>query len=338
MTRLVSVEIRRLWMRYFTKVAALLAAAVIALSAWSAVSALRPVAGEELAAATSGHQQALRDWEVNGADQVLECETAQAEAREGGDATADFQCDQLGPPELSMFIRPVPTLREALGDFVGSLASALPFFGFLIGASGVAAEFTTGSLGLWLTFVPRRTRVLVSKLVATPVVVGAMMTVALAVGVAAIVMGGRAVGAQGVIAASDTTTVALQGLRLVAATMLASVCGAAMGALTRHTAGAIGIALGWGVVVEGILAQIWAYSEVGNLAELQRWLILPNLHAWVLGGAPYQALECTTGAQGFTCQTVERLVSQASGGFYLLGLTLVLALVATLVFRRRDVS
>lgn len=337
MMRLIRVEMRRLWLRRFTKVALVLALLVVALSGYSLVSQLRPLGAVERAEGQRYFEDASRDFETNGAANMADCLESEADARAQGDANADFGCSEM-EPKLEYFMRQPPSLATAATEFLWNLTQAIPFFAFVIGASGVAAEFATGALGTWLTFVPRRLRVLASKLIATPLLVGPSLA-----GVVAVCLGGSyavasSLGADLAITTAEATRLAWVGVRLTVIAMLAAICGACLGALTRHTAAALGLAIGWGVAIEGIFRGIVMFNESSALSELQRWMILPNLDAWVRGGNAYQVQQCTTTASGLDCTEVDRLITAGGAGLYFGALTILLVLLTALVFRRRDVT
>ncbi len=189
------------------------------------------------------------------------------------------------------------------------------FLAFILGASFVAAEFATGSMGTWLTFQPRRLRVASAKLCAAA-------------------MGGLAVGAVAVVLGllsaamiSDRQPARMPSCRSprrrprgrcgrsspvrVAAIALGGSGGAVIGFLLRSTAGVIGAVLGWVVVVEGLVGSTLAGGR------LQPWLVRTNLDAFVNDGAFYTATTC--GASG--CQTAPVALSFTHVWVYLLVVT-----------------
>ncbi|OLT45958.1 hypothetical protein [Cellulosimicrobium sp. CUA-896] len=282
------------------------------------------------------YEQQLADWEEHGDEYVVQCEADEAAAQDA-EPGADFGCDQMGAPQLEHFVTPTPTF---VGDeqawpapgmtTVAQLAPLLTLFAVLVGVSFLTAEISTGALGLWLTFEPRRQRVYWSKALAATL--GVLPVVVLAY----VVMAGGAYGAYalngrlGDFSPATWGELAAIGGRVAVAAALVAATGAALGALLKHAAAALGLAVGWFVVVESVVAA-WA-------PEAQRWLVRTNLAAWTEGGTTYWVNECTTDATGTLCESVEHAVSQAQGGLLLLGLAAVLSLLAVLVFRRRDVA
>ncbi|MCB7137874.1 ABC transporter permease subunit [Cellulosimicrobium marinum] len=336
MSRLLRVELRRLRARRLVRWAALVTVAVAVLTVVVAYVSSLPTSEAELAESRTYYEQARDDWEQNGEEYVAQCEEEQEVAQET-DPTADYGCDQMTAPKPEDFTTQPPTFVGDEGAWpvpglttLVQLAPLLTLFALLVGVSFVTAEISTGAVGLWLTFEPRRRRVYWSKALAAslgvlPVVLGAY---ALMAGGAA---GAYALNGQlGDVTASTWAELGAVGGRVAVAAALVAATGAALGALLKHAAAALGLAVGWFVVVENVLA-VWA-------PEAQRWLVRTNLTGWVEGGTSYWVNECTTDTTGSVCETVERTVSQTQGGLVLLGLTVVLSLLAVLVFRRRDVS
>lgn len=331
MNRLVRVELRRYrarsairWLSAATVVVALLTVLV-------ALLASRPTPPEQVAAAESVLAEQQEWWQDEG---LAQCQEDEEQAREA-DPTIDFGCES-GEPRLEHFLTPVPTF-EGVDDTwppsgVRTLTTQLPFLalaGLVIGITFVTAELSTGAIGLWLTFEPRRRRVYWSKLVAAAV--GALPLAALA----ALVMVGGAWGAYaandqlGTVTAQTWTDLAGLAARAVAATAAFAAIGVAVGTVVRHAAAAVGVVAAW-LVLERL--------AIAAVAELQRWSLLTNLLAWVQDGSSYWVMTCETDAGGTACEGVERVVSLTQGGLVVAGAAVVLAVIAAVVFRRRDVS
>jgi ABC-2 type transport system permease protein len=183
---------------------------------------------------------------------------------------------------------------------------------------------------MWLTFEPRRRPVYLAK--AAAAAVGALPVVLAGW---LVVVGGlyavhAAFGTVGDASAAAWTEVATFTGRLAVAGAAAAAIGVALGILLKHAAAAIGVAVG----------VLWATAFLGfGTGAAQRWMPVVNLDAWMRGGSTYGFSVVSSDDSGqYTDQWVERAVTQAQGGLYLLALVVVLSLAALLVFRRRDVS
>ncbi|MGF0117509.1 ABC transporter permease subunit [Promicromonospora sp. Marseille-Q5078] len=362
--RLLRVELRRLWARRLTWWALIGVLAVTGLTVFSVYGTAKPPSAAEVAQAEEAYQQELQNWEETGDDQVAECEEAEAD---DPDPAADYACDDMAPrrewflppqpvfvpdavdvtdqAELDAFAQETATTAdpqvaainsslwndwEAGTQQVATSSLAIVAIAFVLGVSFVTAETSSGALGLWLTFEPRRRRVFWSKAVAA----GAGTVPLSVAGIAALLGGVYAVyagfGTLGDLSASRWGEIAAFAGRLVVTATAFAMIGAALGAVFRNAAAAVGAAvvLGWvGVVVTGAIGSAEAWSPSVNVL------------AWLEGGAVYGSQTCAPGESGIVeCTWVEKAVSQTQGGLFLLALTVVLLLIAAVVFRRRDVS
>ncbi|MBD8080444.1 hypothetical protein [Cellulosimicrobium arenosum] len=195
----------------------------------------------------------------------------------------------------------------------------------------MTAEISTGAIGLWLTFEPRRQRVYWSKVAA------AMLGVLPVVALAYAIMAGGAYGAfalndrLGNVTGETWSELASVGGRLLVASAGTAAVGAALGVLLKHAAAALGFLVVWVGVLENVVGAA--------VPELQRWLVRTNVTAWTEGGTAFWINDCTPDETGgMVCESIERAVTQTQGGLFLLGVTVVASLLALVVFRRRDVS
>lgn len=362
MSRLLRVELRRLWARQVTRWACVGLLALVALSGAATYLSAPPPSDQEVTDAQEMFASDQEEWEKDGAQQVADCE---AEAEEQGMTASEWGCDQLAP-RLDWYLPPTQTFvpdadqREAMfgGEdpatddaataaavaeiqasvwngwsglaSLDDLAILLLLVVLVVGVSFVTAEINSGSLGMWLTFEPRRQRVYWSK--ATAVALGTIPLVL--VGFALLVGASYAVyasyGTLGDLTGAVWLEVAAFTGRLVAAGAVLAVLGVALGTLLKHAAAAVVLV---GVVAWGCLAFGFA------LGDAQRWLPTTALSAWLQGGYAYTTERCTPDADGvFSCVPVDHVVTTAQGGLTVAALAVVVTLLAVLVFRRRDVS
>lgn len=333
MTALVVVEGRRF--RYRTAVRwlaglALLAALAVVAGAWNAT---RPPSDAAIEQARQQYEWAVDDWEENGEQYLADCRAGEATEQES-DPDADWGCDAMAPtPEQYDPYRAV--FAGSIEGWVSAVAQFLLLLVFAAGVTSVTAELATGSMAMWLTFVPQRGRVFASK-VAVPAL-GVLLPAALATGVAVGGAYGVAAlnGALGTVTGELWADLGLQALRVVAVTGVAAAAGAGLGFVLRATAAAIGAAVGWLILVDTLLMR-------GLVQSLTPWSLSLNLTAWVQGGATYYvsvpcaALPGQEGEIGW-CGT-DRTLSAAHGGVLLAVVAAVLVLAGWLAFRRRDLD
>ena len=324
---LVGVELRRLWWRRLTKV---VVAAVVVFIGATVYNAYNETSPERLAQQLDSYRIMQQE-----APRIVEdCRRQQAIERDrSGDQTLDLGCDQQAQtPTLEEMGIGLPVADIVTEGIARTIALLLAFVALLLGASFVGAEFSTGSMGLWLTFQPRRLRVAASKLIAAAVG-GAVVAV---LGLVLTNLGARMVAVvnrpgsdlQLPQAPPLEEPLALLGLRIVALALGAGVVGAALGLLLRHTAAIIGTVLGFAVVVEGIVIQAFLQGR------LQQWSVLKNIEAFVDRGTTYAAESCGPSS----CEYAERTLSYTHGWVFLLCVALAVVLTGVVSFRRRDVT
>lgn len=328
MIRLLRAEFGRIRSRRMTWGVVAAALAIVGLLAFGVYSSGRPPSADELQQSQAAYQQASAEWKTNGRDMVAQCKADEANERKTN-PEADYGCEAMREPRLEDFARPPmrlgPTLTGARLP-VGFLAG---FLSFLFGTSLVAAEFSTGAIGNWLTFVPRRFQVYVAKVgaVGLTATVGAALLTALTAGLlwAAVAVNGGATTLEG------TGGLGTGALRIVALAAGAAVAGAGCGFLFRHTAAVLGTLIGYLVVVEMIGQGVFEW--------LRPYLLTNAVSAWLAGGWRYFTNECVTDPTGgYSCQSKEHLISLAWGATELAVAVLLAVVLGAVAFRRRDVT
>ena len=341
---LVGVELRRLWWRRLTKAVLVALVAITGLMVYNAYNASNPETLaqrlDEYHRVVADMEQQKKEIEANQPTMIAECRAAEAAERERtGEASIDFGCDQIGvfqTPTMEEMGITLPVADAITAELAPYAAFMYAFLVLLLMGSFVAAEFSTGALGNWLTFKPQRVRVALSKLAAAGV--GTALLAAL--GLALLVLGARMVatvnrpGADLKLPAPPPLEDSLPELllRVVAVAVGAALFGAALALLVRHTAGLVGMLLGYLVVVEFIAVN----ALFGG--RLNPWAITPNIQAFLNKGYTYMAEACSGVGGQLSCTYREQVVSYTHGWVYLLVLVLATATAAVLVFRRRDVT
>jgi ABC-2 type transport system permease protein len=202
---------------------------------------------------------------------------------------------------------------------------------YLVAGGYIGAEYSTGSIANWLTFIPRRGRVFTAKLVV--VVAFAALTSALASAfvLAAAVALVRVHGGQ----VSGLTGLAQTGGRGTAVALALAAVGFCVGLISRHTAAAIGVLLGY-LFIWFVRAAL--LSELSFAQRLTPWTPEANLQAIVENGHKYAVPIHRLAAEGDVVDTVERTISLTHGVAYWATLLFVVVVGSLLIFRRRDVT
>jgi ABC-2 type transport system permease protein len=326
MIRLTKVELRRLTARRLTIVgmAGLFLITVMLLAAtWFDA---RPMTTAEQQEAQQQYEFAHKAWVEHGDENRKQCE-ADWKAQPDPKPNLEEMC-AYPEPKLEDFGKPRTVFAQLMPQLLQGASYFLAFAGFLIGASFVAAEFSTGAIGNWLTFEPRRLRVYGSKLSAAatgfvPIAVGVLATLLLGTFVILDRSGGAA-GTTGKVWGDLSATAG----RIVVTTALAAVLGGVAGLLLRHTAAAIGLVMGYLVLVEGVFASF--------LEKMPPWLVKLNVDAFVLHDTQYYVTECKSG--GYACEYVQKTLSFEHGAWYLGTLMVVMIVLGAWVFQRRDIN
>ena len=320
MIRLVRAEMERLLSRRFTKIALVVVLLVIASFQVAAYFEMQPPTESELAEARRFYDEQHRDWELNQERYEQECVDAG-----GTPANCEYQ-----EPQLSDFVF-VQSFEEVSRGAVQVSIYLVGLTALMIGGSFIGAEFSSGSIANWLSFIPRRGWVYASKLITVVGFSALVCTIAAALTIAAVV---------GVARLHDVPVVKLPSLfamagRGVLVALALAVFGFCIGLLGRHTAAAIGALLGYlfvWFVRNGIL------SGTGWAARLTPWSPEGNLSAIVTKKHLYYVPTQRVTAEGVQFEEVERSVSLFHGLAYW-GILLAVIIVGTaLVFRRRDVN
>ncbi|MCA5894787.1 hypothetical protein LEP48_15715 [Isoptericola sp. NEAU-Y5] len=363
MMRLLRVELRRLWARRVTRWAWLGVLLVVVLGGYSAYEMAEPPSEQEITQGRLFYEQELESWESDGEQMTADClEGAEA----AGESAAAWGCDDL-EPRLEHYLPPSETFVPAAEDLemmtgmdevpgadpapnaaavreiqssvwnwwsglgaVDDFAPLLLMLVLVVAVSFVTAEINSGSMGMWLTFEPRRQRVYWSKAAAAAVGTLPIVVVGFALVFGASYAAFASFDAVGEMTPRLWAEVGTYTARLAAAGVFVAVVGVALGILLRHAAAVVG----------GLAALLWCSMIFAYpMGALQRWLPTTNLTAWLHEGTVFTVDRCVPDAGGvYSCTSVDHVVTTAQGGLYMAAVAAVLTFVAVIVFRYRDVN
>ncbi len=330
MRRLTRVELRRLFSRRLTAGALLGAVVVTGMILLGAYQQAKPLSGQQLAFQRAQFDQAHQNWALNGPQQVKDCVKQQAIIQKS-DPKADFHCNDMEPKWGVNWGKPKVTFDDLMHSTLLNWSYLMAFIAFLIGAGFVASEFSSGSMGNWLTFEPRRIRVYSTKLAAAGLglIPATLALLGLLFGGVWLITAryGSTAGTTG----KMWNDLGLMSARSLVLAVVAATVGVAMGTLLRHTAAVIGIAMGYLILIEAIFSHL--------LQNQQPWLLRLNMDGWLQHGTKYYIQSCKTDSQGqYRCDGVEKLLGFGHSSTYL-GLLVVLVVgITAMVFQRRDVN
>lgn len=314
-------ETRRLVSRRMVLVTLLAMLAFVLLYQLQVSSEVAPPTAAEIAESQRDYDEYLADWEAHHEEWEAECTESGGTAEECSEPRPSLADWDLAPYAFDESVSSAIGLTTYLGGLVLFVAMA----------SFVGAEASSGSLANWLTFVPRRSTVMASKLLVVAgfsVVVGAA-TGLLTVAASALV---TTLHGQPLTGLGAMTAMAARAVLVVAVFGLA---GFTVGLLTGSTGVSIGILLG------GIFLT-YAMSILTYVSPWARWLPQANpgvnLTAILDGGTTYEVSVVSGSAYDDDGAYLTRTLSMAHGLGYWAILLVSLLLVTWVVFRRRDVA
>ena len=320
MIRLLGAEATRLLSRRFTGLALLVL--LLGLGGYQLVlnESLSPLTGEQLASAEQAYQQSHKDWVDNHDKYEQEC-------RNTGGAAAD--CTVPEPMLNDFSVEPTP-FKQAASTALELSTVFVSLAAFMIAASFIGAEYNSGSISNWLTFIPRRAPVFWSKLL-TMLGFAALLGACTAVLVlAAAVVLARIHNS----AIESLPGLAETGARGVLVVVGLAVLGFCLGLVTRHTAGAIGVLLAFLVVS---FVRVGPLSSLAWAQRVTPWTPEANLAAIVDRDYKYYVPVEKMTPDGVSIEFAEHSLSLSHGITYWALLLLVVVACSLLIFRRRDV-
>jgi ABC-2 type transport system permease protein len=320
--RLVLAELGRLRSRRVVLFAALVVLAGIGLFQLAVNDELTPPSPTEVTQQRQYYEQAHQQWEQSHAEEEAACHD------EGGSAS---DCAEPEPTPADYALT-ASTFADVAPSAVQLSAYITLLAAFLVGASFIGAEYSTGSLANWLTFVPQRLKVYAAKLLAVVLASALGGAVANFVMVGLVVLLTRLHGGS----LAGLGDVAETAGRAVPVAVLAGVAGFVFALLTRHTVAALGIALGY-VVVSAVIGGLAANAD-GPLGWLPPWLPENNLAAFLQHGSTYVQYVQTVTESGASGDSIEKHLTFGHSAVYWLVLLVVAVACGALVFRRRDVT
>jgi ABC-2 type transport system permease protein len=264
---------------------------------------------------------------------VADCQQAQERGDTNGKyppgcnfGEPDFQEEWYLPYQFN-FKREVPAL-------VLVAAGVLALFGFVVGASFIGAEWNSGGMMNLLLWRPRRIPVLAAKLGTMLVGVLVVSTVYVGLWIGAFWFIGRTRGRMEPLTSGFWQSLALDGVRALALGLGAAAIGFALASLGRHTAMALGVGIGYALVVE-----IGTYIIFGLLGThySERYRLSTYVGAWLVKKITLYDETPICGPNG--CTDIQRYVITWQQGGVVVGTIAVAVLVAAFfVMRRRDVT
>ncbi len=326
MSRLIRAELLRLRSRRLTWIALGAVLLVVGLTQLAVYSSGKPLTVAEQNRAQVAFQKAQQEYEQNKEQHARDA--AQCVAQGNPQEVCEYP-----PPQLEQYAeRQVVPFSDVASLSVTTVAFLSALALLMLSASLVGAEFSSGALANWLSFVPERTKVYASKLVA--LLVGGVAGTALLTGatIGVTVLLSRIAGAD----VDKVATVLAMGGRGLLLAVIAVVLGFGLAMLTRHTIAAAGTVLGY--LLLSFVLSIVMFSQPG-LQVLKRVLPENNALALLENGHRYTNVANTQGPDGqYNFTETEHVITFAQSSLYWAVVLVAVLAVSYLVFRRRDVN
>jgi ABC-2 type transport system permease protein len=328
-TRLLNVELRRFFARRVTRwLCAALLLGVVAAGIGSFLST-----SNDLAAARRSAQRQAQFFQAEQAKAHEDC-VAHAPPDEVEQA-CNFDGEQ--PTATSFYRDPRFSFHDHVQDLIRTGVILGSLVALILAASLIGAEWQAGTFAALLTWEPRRRRVAAAKVAA--VVAGTLVVAAVGTGLL--------LGTEALVAATHGTfhtvlqdarpqphftraTWAMAG-RGACVVALVAAMGAGLALLLRHTVAAVGVAIGYLIVGEGIIGSLRHGDVRHHLLQSRLDALLNGTYSWPI------PIRTADGGVEFSPQ--HRVVVHAlEAGLEVVALVALLLLIATFILQRRDVT
>jgi ABC-type transport system involved in multi-copper enzyme maturation permease subunit len=326
--------VKRRFTRYFTLAALLLLVAVAVGMFFTNQKVSPATVARAQAQAEAEYQQSLVDTERVRAD----CKNAA-----GTPNATNFppDCAEITPPgreqfQAEWYMPSTFDFRQGFGNMLTALAAILALVAFVVGASFVGAEWNSGGMMNLLLWRPQRVKVLGTKLAALLVGLTTLTVVTAAVWTAGFWLIASLRGSTEKMTSGAWQSFALTGLRGLILVLAVGAVGFALASMGRHTAMALGVAIGVVVVFQFGLGTVLAMAGV---RFLEAYLLPSWVQAWMGKKVKLEDWEScnVTGFSGECTPDTMNLTWQMSGGLMAAVVVLVVG-AAMWTMRSRDVT
>ncbi|SCG68929.1 ABC transporter permease subunit [Micromonospora coxensis] len=335
--KLVRAEVERLLARRFVQLMVVLLGFAFVVTTVTTVLGSHQPSASEVAEARAQVSEAIRGLEVE-YQRCLRIKAGEVPLDQAGYVPAD--CSELDPalqerlPVVADYLPGVFVFGQQAEPLLYFLIAFLLLFGFLVGASYIGADITSGGVVNLLLWRPRRLTVLGTKLGALIGVVAALSVAATVVYLGTFWMIGQTAGLPGRMDGPFWQNLGAIWGRGVALVLLASALGFGIATLGRHTSAALGAVAAYGVVWE-LGARV--VFEILDVARVDQLMLSTYVGAWLTGRVElYDDMVCGDGPGGLGLCTGSYTITWAPALAILLTLVGAVTVSAFAVFRRRD--
>jgi hypothetical protein len=331
-------ELRRLRKRRFIRYLALGGLLVLAAVTVGMFLTNQKIGPKQIAAAERRAEQEWRQHVAFTEQYRAQCETARAAGTAGDEFPED--CAEIEPASRESFdpegfLPSTFDFRNEFGVTLTTLTAVLALVAFIAGASFVGAEWSSGGMMNLLLWRPQRIRVLFTKLAALLSALAGLAVVASALWTVAFWAIGTYRGTTENMTSGAWQSFGLTELRGLVLVLVAGTLGFGLASLGRHTALALGGALGAMVVGQFGLALV---LSLAGTRFVDAWLLPTYVRAWMEKKVTLLNWQVCQVSYGGECQPETFDITwQRSAILFAVAVVLVLG-GATWAMRQRDIT
>jgi ABC-2 type transport system permease protein len=249
-------------------------------------------------------------------------------------------CSAIQPPPREAFsaewhLPPTFQFREEFGEMLTAFAAILAMVAFVAGASFVGAEWSTGGMMNLLLWRPQRLRVLLTKLGAFLSVLFGLSAIAAVGWTAGFWLVGSLRGTTERMTSGAWQSFGLMELRGIGLILALGTVGFALASLGRHTAVALGGAIGAIVVGQFGVGILLAMAQV---PFIERYLAPTYLAAWMEKKVTLENWNVCNADSTGQCRPETLDVTWQQTGILMAAALVVAVGAAMWVMRRRDIT
>ncbi|MEV8513090.1 ABC transporter permease subunit [Dactylosporangium sp. NPDC051484] len=330
MTRLFAAEWSRLFGRRVTLVTLVLIGTLLALLTFGFTLTRSTPTPVEIELAKSSAASAGEIWDRN----VDRCSKVQS-GLENAEPGESFPrgCDYGPRPTPDSLLDYGFSFHRQWPSLYYTAAIVLAVAGFVLGASFVGVEWSSGGMATLLLWAPRRGAVLGAKLLAACAGVGLISVVYLGLWTAAFMAVAAGNGTVSQMTAGEFGSLLLTGVRVVVLALAGTTLGFSIASLGRHTSTALGVGVAYLMIYE--LGTLVLFSVVQTVDYSQKFRLSSYIAAWLTKRFTFEADagHCRTGcvpeAAGFSG-------SWQQGGLVISVVVAIVVAAAFVAMRRRD--
>lgn len=333
MTPLLRAEWTRLFSRRVTLVTLVLIATLLAFLTFGFTLTRSNPTADEIATAGQRAEAAAIIYDRN----VALCEAVQSgtETAPPG-VTFPRGCDYGARPTTDSMLEFGFSFARQWPQLYTTAAIVLTVAGFVLGASFVGVEWSSGGMLSLLLWAPRRGAVLASKLIAACAGVALVSVVYLAAWTGAFVAVDAVNDTVSVMGLADWSSLLITAVRVALLAMAGTALGFAIASMGRHTSTALGVGIAYLLVYE--LGAIILFQVIGGVDHSARYRLSSWVSAWLNKSHTFESTPAYCDDKGCVSAAATLTGSWQQAGLVIALVVAILLAGAFTAMRRRDTN